>query len=174
MTHQPHEPTSAEAADRTTRHRDLLKAAAGAGGALVVVGASAGTAAAGDTPDEVYSCGCSQVVVTGLSRDADVTILAILADPLGSHSLPVSNRGGTGHGNDRTRSTTALNNAGCENTPGWSNRMYTHRSPRRGGGHPNTGRGAASRRPSRARPATGSRPWSRRHRSPSWCRGSAG
>lgn len=54
--------------------RDVLKAAGTTGGAIVALSAATGTVAAGDTPDQLYFCGCSQVVVTGLAKDSEVTV----------------------------------------------------------------------------------------------------
>lgn len=53
--------------------RDVLKAAGTTGGAIVALSAATGTVAAGGTPDQLYFCGCSQVVVTGLA-DNSITV----------------------------------------------------------------------------------------------------
>ena len=59
---------------RTVDRRTLMKAAGTVGLGTVGLGAAAGTAAAVETPDQLYFCGCSQLVVTGLARDACITV----------------------------------------------------------------------------------------------------
>ena len=59
---------------RTVDRRTLMKAAGTVGIGTVGLGATAGTAVAADTPDQLYFCGCSQLVVTGLGRDACITV----------------------------------------------------------------------------------------------------
>lgn len=62
-----------ENSNRVNR-RAVMKAAGTAGAGIVALSASAGTAAAADTPDQLYFCGCSQVVVTGLGEDSSITV----------------------------------------------------------------------------------------------------
>ena len=56
------------------RRREVLRAAGTAGVGAVGLAAVSGTAVAADTPDQLYFCGCSQLVVTGLGRGSEITV----------------------------------------------------------------------------------------------------
>lgn len=69
--------------------RNILKTAGVAGGGLVALSASAGTAVAGDTPDQLYFCGCSQVVVTGLIESSSITVYLRATEEGGCRTITV-------------------------------------------------------------------------------------
>ena len=87
MTSEKH--TDAEEA-RTVDRRTLMKAAGTAGIAAVGLGATAGTAAAGETPDQLYFCGCSQLVVTGLGKNSYIDVYLRATDEGGCRTVRVS------------------------------------------------------------------------------------
>ena len=79
-----------EAERRTITRRDLLKATGGTGVGIVGLAAVAGTATAAQTPDQLYFCGCSQMVVTGLSKTASVTVYLRATEEGGCTTATVS------------------------------------------------------------------------------------
>ena len=75
MTSKENEDGDADAGEpRTVDRRTLIRAAGTVGIGTVGLGATAGTAAAAGTPDQLYFCGCSQLVVTGLGKHASITV----------------------------------------------------------------------------------------------------
>ncbi|ADQ68154.1 hypothetical protein C499_15430 [Halogeometricum borinquense DSM 11551] len=63
-----------ESTRRTVNRRAVLKSVGATGLGAVGLRAATGTAAAGETPDQLYFCGCSQVVATGLARTSPLTV----------------------------------------------------------------------------------------------------
>lgn len=70
--------------------RSVLRRVGTAGLGTAGLAVSSGTAAAGDTPDQLYFCGCSQVVVTGLNEHTSITVYLRATQDGGCHPVEVT------------------------------------------------------------------------------------
>ena len=75
---------------RTVDRRTLMRLAGTAGVGTVGLSAVAGTAVAADTPDQLYFCGCSQLVVTGLGENSYIDVYLRATNEGGCKTVRVS------------------------------------------------------------------------------------